>query len=183
MKSPVAILVATTVAVAGCSVFKRQDADYQASADRAPLAVPPGLDQPVMDDMLHIPDLDSLGTRDVRRVDRPSSAAGSSLPGAFVIQDSADGAWRRVGLALDRLGEDVQVIEADQDAGRYRVQVSGREPASGFFGRLLRRDQRWSEEVGLRLTAAEGGIQVAPDGASRTGFAIIARLRQRLGIP
>ena len=47
MKSSVAILVATTVAVAGCSVFKRQDADYQASSDRAPLAVPPGLDQPV----------------------------------------------------------------------------------------------------------------------------------------
>lgn len=185
MKSSVAILVAaaTAASLAGCGVFRAQDADYKASVDRPPLTVPPGLDQPVMDDALHIPDLAALGTRDVRRVDRPSSAAAGSLPGAFVIQDSAEGAWRRVGLALERLGGDVTVIEGDQAAGRYLLEVSGTEPAKGFFGRLMRREQRWSDQVDLRLTATGEGIQVAPAAASRSAFAVISRLRQRLGIP
>ena len=182
MKLPVAILVAATVAVAGCSVFKRQDADYQASVDRPPLTVPSDLDRPVVDDMLQIPDLAAPGSRDVRRVDRPSSAAGAgSLPGAFMLEDSVEGAWRRIGLALARLGDDVSIVDADQAAGRYRVMVAGREPADGFFGRLMRRQRNWSEEVDIQLTAADGGIQVAPVGAGREGYAVVARLRQRLG--
>lgn len=58
--------------------------------------------------------------------------------GGVVINDNAERAWRRIGLALDRTG--FTVVSRDAAAGTYTVRYVRNQNAdqkSGFFGRLF----------------------------------------------
>lgn len=93
------LLAATTVvALSGCSWFRGKDAPYMESRESRPLEVPPDLVVPSSSAALQI----------------PPAAAGAPSPGEappvapgpatnFEISDTAENAFRRVGLALARI--------------------------------------------------------------------------------
>jgi len=101
LKRPLALgLIATAAAVAlsGCSFFRGKDAPYLESRESRPLEVPPDLVLPSSSAALQI----------------PAAPAGTATPGeappaafgvasSFEINDTAESAFRRVGLALGRI--------------------------------------------------------------------------------
>lgn len=101
LKRPILIAlvgITATVALSGCAWFRGKDAPYMDSRESRPLDVPPDLVLPTSSAALQI----------------PAAAAGAPTPGemppsavspasAFEITDSAENAFRRVGLALGRI--------------------------------------------------------------------------------
>lgn len=93
------LLVAVgSAALSGCAWFRGKDAPYLESRESRPLEVPPDLVLPSSSAALQI----------------PAAAAGAPTPGeappsaigpasAFEITDTAESAFRRVGLALGRI--------------------------------------------------------------------------------
>lgn len=180
MKIHIVSLMSTLLVLGGCGLFKSKDIPYQDSVNRAPLQVPADLDQPVIDDALRVPEAAGSGSPDVRVADR--AAAASMAGGDLVLSDSADGAWRRVGVALSRLGEDVSVAGSDEAAGRYQVEIVSRERSGGFFKRLFRRgDGKASERVIVQLEPVAEGVRVTTVERSAGALLLLERLRQRLG--
>ena len=193
-----AILVRTLVLVACCSIAacgvfggKRRDA-YQGSREGRPLEVPPDLDAPPASRSLVIP-AGGEGSADgsVAGESVPPSGGASIEPGrasSLSLRDAPAGAWRRVGLALERSGVG-EIVSRDEAAGTYtmRLSVTGRE--GGFFSRMIGRDKASVEEATrvVRITAeGEGSIVRVEDeaGAESTDAAarkLIAALKQRLG--
>ncbi len=180
MKIHIVSLLSTLLLLGGCGLFKSKDVPYRDSVNRAPLQVPADLDQPVVDDALRVPESGSSGSPDIRVTDRTTTAplAGGDL----VLSDSAEGAWRRVGVALSRLGEDVSVADGDEAAGRYRVEIVTRQRSDGFFRRLFRRGGgSASERVIVQLEPVAEGVRVTTVERSAGARLLLERLRQRLG--
>ena len=156
-----AVLAAMLVAVAagsGCSWF-RGKSGYENSPEIRPLEVPPDLDAPVSDASMTVPAV--AGTS------APATGSQAATTGTpFVLADALDGAWRRVGLALERidgvtLGERAQVLSV------YNVTFEG----ETFLIKLA------SEGEGTRVSA------VSQDGSELTTGAagkLLAQLRMRL---
>lgn len=155
-------LIATTtvVALSGCSWFRGKDEPYLESRESRPLEVPPDLILPSSSAALQI----------------PPAAAGAPAPGEappaalgpatrFEISDTAENAFRRVGLALAR----VEGATATPVAALNSYEV-------GFRG----------ENFLVRLTAQGEVVRVdaiSPDGAAISGGAagdLLGMLQARL---
>lgn len=164
---------------AGCGMFQRRDVPYQESRSQSPLQVPEGLDRPPMDEALYIPDLPSPGAS--RRGVADAPVAGSQVAGdSLYVADDLSSAWRRAGLALQRIPE-VTVTGSDESSGVYRVQATATRPARGFFRRLVRREQKVVESFELRFEADGSGTRIRTVGGSEVARALLLRLRERLG--
>lgn len=175
-------VVSLAASLAACGLFERRDVPYGESRNQPPMEVPEGLDRPITDEALRIPD--TSNARDVRGV--PASGAGAaadavSLEGGFILDDSMDNAWRRVGVALERMGGEVTIVDRDESAGRYQLTVSASQKTRGFFRRMLKRDERVSENIELMLSPDAGGTRVHVVGGGEQSRSMLARLKQRLG--
>jgi uncharacterized lipoprotein len=178
------------LALSACGLMKGRELPYRESGTQPPLQVPEDLDRPVADQALRVPDLDpSAGTRNtsssVAGVAGGDAAAATPARvalsgGVLTLADSPQSTWRRVGLALERMG-DVEILERDEAGGRYRVEVAGARRSEGWIGRLFRREELVRESFdlvvepsgeGSRLRAVEGGELAAN---------VLQRLRDRLG--
>lgn len=105
------------------------------------------------------------------------------------MEDSFDRAWRRVGLALDRVG--FTVVDRDRTAGTYFVRYADPEGSSRKDG-VLDRLKFWQSDTSnveqFRITVKEAGGKTAvnildKDGkpeASATGTRIVALLHEQL---
>lgn len=186
MLRPAVLLCA--VALSACGLMKGREVPYRESGTQPPLQVPEDLDRPVADQALRVPELSpSAGTRSRSSTmdARPAGAgaAGSRVsPGgdALAIADTPQGTWRRIGLALDRMG-DVEVVDRDEAAGRYRVEVAGARPTEGFLRRMFRRENLVRETFDLTVEAAEQGSRVRASGGGELARGLLQRLRDRLG--
>ena len=72
-------------------------------------------------------------------VERATLSRGTDGAGTLDVDESFDRAWRRVGLALDRVG--FTVIDRDRSRGLYFVryvdpETDGEKAADGFFSKL-----------------------------------------------
>jgi outer membrane protein assembly factor BamC len=109
----------------------------------------------------------------------------------LIVDDSFDRAWRRVGLALDRVG--FTVVDRDRSKGTYFVRYSnpdtdGTKKDKGFLDRLM----FWKDDVEkpeqYRITVAQADPRSLvtvqdPDGApdkSANGEKILALLKDQL---
>lgn len=169
----------------GCSFFHRNadKVDYQRSTQSRPLEVPPDLDSPDTGTALNIPDASgpSIGQRrddgtlvlgtpasaGTSSTSPPGMAAGPSDSGGDLrIADSADSAWRRVGLALERSGA-VTVLSRDEAARSYEIQASGiTSQKPSWFKRAItlgRAGNTTSNTAAVRLS-----IRVTEDGSRST---------------
>lgn len=139
-------LLVCVLGVSGCK-WMRGTSPYAQSPENRPLEVPPDLSLPNTTQAMRVPEL----------------AARSS---AFLVADSKESTWRRVGLALERI-EGVSVGERAELAGAYNVSYRG----ESF---LLRVGEDGAQS---RVSA------VAADGREATGAgatALLGLLRQRL---
>ncbi len=157
-----ALLATLLVAVAlsgGCSWF-RGKSGYENSPESRPLEVPPDLDAPVSDPSMQVPAVAGAA----------SPAAKSNAPAtgqAFVLSDSMEGAWRRVGLALERI-EGVTMGERAELLSVFNVTYDG----ETFLVKLA------AEGEGTRISA------VSQDGTELTSGAagkLLGLLKTRLG--
>lgn len=190
-----AVLVVATLS--GCGLFGRGKSDaYRQSRESRPLEVPPDLDAPSTSGALVIPEVSSAGadaSGEVPAIDGAPSPpdAGTTDVGTestLSLRDDVPGAYRRVGLALER-GEVGEVVARDDTAGTYTVKTTVTERESGFFSRMFGREK---VEVGeatrvVHVVAAGSGSTVQiedesgaviDDAAARK---IISAIKRRLG--
>jgi len=148
-----AVLFGLIGAAAGCSWF-RTSTDYQQSPESRPLEVPPDLDAPRADTSMQIP-----------AVAAPRPVAVGSA--AFTIEDSVESAWRRVGLALERV-DGVVIAERAQALSAYNVKFGGEE----FLLRVV------GTGNGSRVEAVGSDGQPRNEGAAAR---LLGTLKSRLG--
>jgi outer membrane protein assembly factor BamC len=107
----------------------------------------------------------------------------------LVLDDSFDRAWRRVGLALDRIG--FTVVDRDRSKGQYYVRYSDPETAArneGFLNKLMFWKSKDEKPEQYRITIAQSDprsvVTVQDPGGSpdksATGEKILSLLKDQL---
>lgn len=103
----VVIVSATT----GCS-WLRKRVSYENSTQSSRLEMPPGLDAPSTNNALLVPTVDGAAVQ------------GDVSLETFTVNDTQEGTWRRMGLALNRI-EGVTITSSAQGLGSYDVRYQG----------------------------------------------------------
>jgi uncharacterized lipoprotein len=132
------------VVLGGCSMFGVRS-DYEQARETRPLEIPPELDAPVQSGTMRVPDV--AGAPAAPAPAGVPSTVPSTIPAgeatSLAIADGVAGAWRRVGLALERSG--VATISArDEVAATYTLSGTttvAKAAEGGFFKRLFSRDE------------------------------------------
>ncbi len=181
----VVLAVCIPTALAGCSLF-RAHSDWDKAASTRPLEIPPDLDTPPSTGALVVPD--ATGSTGQAPVGMPPGSAGDAAAvgvDGLHVEDSVDGTWQRVGLALERAG--VGTVEArDQAAHTYSVAVNSTrttEKRGGWFKRLFSRAKTETVrgQVNVGVTEDGSGSRVSVSGERSAVEKVIAVLRDRLG--
>ena len=202
------LMAVAALALGGCGWFGGKTKEYETSQETRPLEVPPDLDAPSTGSALVIPDTQppapgvsasapATGSASASLPPTPPPAEPSSITAGddstLRIADAPDGAWKRVGFALERSGV-AAVLGSDATAGTYTVSGQ-REVAAptdqGFFKKLFGGGKQGtvSEAVTrvVRITGDGAGslISVEDESGNLTtdefSRRVIEALRQRLG--
>ncbi len=102
-------IVVALLASSGCRWIR--GSDYTRSVENRPLEVPPDLDQPSTATAMALPTPTGMGT-------------GTPAPAGFVIADSPESTWARIGAALATI-EGVTIVGQAQALGSYDVSYQG----------------------------------------------------------
>lgn len=158
----VAVLSIAVLSASGCSWF-RAKTGYEQSPESRPLEVPPDLDAPTVDPTMAVPAVSGAPSAPAAGGSRPIALSSQ----AFVVNDTPDSVWRRLGIALQRI-EGVAVGEAAQLLSVYNVNYDG----ENFLIKIEPSGE------GTRISAvSQDGKQL--DGGA--GAKLLGLLRQRLG--
>ncbi|WP_049622980.1 hypothetical protein [Frateuria defendens] len=159
------ILALSALLLSGCGAFRSQKA-WQNAQQEAPLEIPPGLDTPSASAALVIPPPGANQPTANGATSRFGNGGGVIADG-FVLSDSVDNAYRRVGQALEG-GALGQVTAHDDTAHTYTVSVVAAETAEhkrGFFGRLFHRSKS-SSAAGASAHPVQITVSGSGDNAS-----------------
>jgi uncharacterized lipoprotein len=151
-----ALLALALVATSGCGWFRGKSI-YEQAPESRPLEVPPDLDAPRIDPAMNIPEVAAR---------RPAQAA-PVAGGPFVLGDTPDSAYRRLGFALARI-DGVEVTERAQLLAAYNVRYQG----ETFLVRVT------AEGSGSRISATSADGSEASNAAAQR---LLGLLQQRLG--
>lgn len=175
--------------LSGCGAFRSHKA-WDRAVQESPLEIPPGLDRPSTTEALMIPP---------RGANQPTasgatasvSSSGGQITDGFVVADSADAAYGRVGQVLENgsLGE---LVAHDDGAHTYTLSVSGAvaQKKKGFFGRMFGRDKSGSvhapgagaHQVVVSINpSGSTGSEVRAEGNPAAVSKVIDGLKARLG--
>jgi uncharacterized lipoprotein len=157
---PLALLAAALVATSGCGWFRGKSV-YDQAPEARPLEVPPDLDAPRIDPSMNIPEVTAAP-----RASQATARAAEPSAAPFVIADTPESVYRRVGLALERI-DGVEIAERAQLLAAYNVRFRG----ESFLVRVS------AEADGSRISAN------TQDGSAASGAAadaLLGLLRQRL---
>jgi hypothetical protein len=152
--------------LSGCGMFRSQKA-WQQARQESPLEIPPGLDTPPASAALVIPP-PGANAPTANGVTAQVGQTGGTMTDGFVLADSVDNAYRRVGQALEG-GALGQLAAHDDAAHTYTLSgvsasaVQGKK--RGFFGRMFGRGKS-SDTAAPAATRHEVQISVNPSGAS-----------------
>lgn len=152
-------LAAVLLSSAGCGWFRGKERYLDATESR-PLELPPGLDRPVVDPAMAVPTVSAVAPT-------AGTAAEPAASASLALDDTAENAFRRVGLALGRI-DGVTVGGNSPLLGTYEVQFRGQD--------FLVRVQANGEQANVAA--------LSPDGAtlsSGPAVELIGLLRARLG--
>lgn len=176
--------------LSGCGAFRSHKA-WDTAQQESPLEIPPSLDRPSTSEALVIPPPGAnqpTANGAVARV----GAAGGQITDGFVLADSVDNAYRRVGQALEG-GNLGQLVGHDDAAHSYTLSVSdavARQKKKGFFGRMFGRDKgdstrapgAGSHQVLVSITSSgTSASQVRAEGNAAAVAKVIDTLKSRLG--
>lgn len=183
-------LALTGLLLSGCGMFRSHKA-WDTAKQESPLEIPPGLDTPPASDALVIPPPGSNTPN--ANGDRASVGPSAGvIADGFVLADTVDNAYKRVGQALE--GGDIgQLVAHDDAAHSYTVAVTGamtQEHKRGFFGRLFGRNKKsgasapgaGSRQVQISINSSgEKASEVRAQGGAGAVAKVIDALRARLG--
>lgn len=194
----VVLIVACAFAVGGCSWFGKGSI-YERSRASQPLEVPPDLDTPQVGAGMDIPEAGSassstsMSSEASGATSTPSSQPQPIYAGedsTLELSDSPAGAWKRVGLALERAAV-AEVTSSDESAFTYTVSGVTRQKKDegGFLKRVFTREKTESANVTrvVRIVPSGAGskVQVEDEGgepvSDELARRIISALKQRLG--
>jgi hypothetical protein len=176
--------------LSGCGAFRSHKA-WETARQEAPLEIPPSLDRPSTSEALVIPPPGANRPTANGAVARVATSSGQITDG-FVLADSVDNTYRRVGQALEG-GNLGQLVSHDDAAHSYTLSVSdavARQEKKGFFGRLFGRDKgesvrapgAGSHQVLISITGSgTSASQVRAEGNAAAVAKVIDTLKSRLG--
>jgi uncharacterized lipoprotein len=173
--------------------FRHREPDYKSAQQENPLEVPPGLDNPPTSEALTIPQAGgptvTVNGQQVSNGNAGSGSAAVVTGNSLTLGDTPDGAYRRVGLALERGG--VGTISNRDDASHsYQVAVNSMvttEPAEqgGFLHRLFHRNHSETRSVTgtatISIAPSGSGSVVTVQGDQDVVQRVLGVLQQRLG--
>lgn len=173
--------------------FRHHEPDYKSAQQENPLEVPPGLDNPPNSEALTIPQAGGpIVTVNGQQVSSGNQAGGPNAVvsgNSLTLADTPDGAYRRVGLALERGG--VGTISGRDDASHtYQVAVDStvtteQPKQGGFFHRLFHRSHSETRSVTGTVTVSiapsGSGSVVNVQGDQNAAERVLGVLQQRLG--
>jgi uncharacterized lipoprotein len=174
--------------LSGCGLFRSERA-WQNAQQQSPLEIPPGMDTPSASAALVIPPQGSNQATSNGATARVGNTPGTITDG-FIMVDSADDTYRRVGEAL--ANGDIGTLQGHDDAAlSYTMSVmASDQPAEkpGFFGRMFGKGSNASgpavapRQVVVTVTnSGQGSSQVRAQGEAAAVAKVIDSLKARLG--
>ncbi|HEY8683878.1 MAG TPA: hypothetical protein VIM06_11965 [Rhodanobacter sp.] len=191
MKKTSLLLALTAVAfsgllLSGCGMFRSHKA-WDTAQQESPLEIPPGLDRPSTSDALVIP---PPGANQPTANGASAGAPGGQIADGFVLADSVDNTYHRVGQVLDS-GALGQVASHDDAAHSYTLTVSGaaiQQKKKGFFSRMFGHKHaaasasNGSYQVQVSIAASgTSASEVRAEGNPAAVAKVIDTLKSRLG--
>lgn len=193
-------VAAALVLVAGCGVFPKQSSYEKVDPGEA-LEIPPDLDRPDGASALRVPDAtySAVAGASVRQQEQDPLA---NLNGVRLVElegeqllalsDSTDSVYRRLGLALDRLG--LEVENQDPEAGTYAIAYvdrTARDQRPGVFSRWFLRKKGPADHSGtyqLSVKSHDDNVTLIRVSGEQSGRVadrvlddVLVPLRDRLG--
>jgi len=179
-------LVLSGLLLSGCGMLRSHKA-WDTAQQESPLEIPPGLDTPTASDALVIPP-PGANNPTAAGVTADVGGAGGTIADGFVLADSADNTYRRVGEVLGNVG---QVTGHDDAAHSYTVNVVAAPTAKkrGFFGRLFHRNKgdaaasgKGAHQVQVTVTASgDSASEVRAQGQAAAVAKVVDSLKAKLG--
>lgn len=180
------VLVLGGLLLSGCGMLRSHKA-WETARQEAPLEIPPDLDTPPASDALVIPP-PGANNPTAAGVTADVGGVGGTIADGFVLADSADNTYRRVGEVLGDVGE---VTAKDDAAHTYTVNVTAA-PAKkrGFFSRLFHRDGKGdaatagkaARQVQVSITASgDAASEVRAQGQAAAVAKVVDTLKAKLG--
>lgn len=180
------VLVLGGLLLSGCGMLRSHNA-WETARQEAPLEIPPDLDTPPASDALVIPP-PGANNPTAAGVTADVGGVGGTIADGFVLADSADNTYRRVGEVLGDVGE---VTAKDDAAHTYTVNVTAA-PAKkrGFFSRLFHRDGKGdaatagkaARQVQVSITASgDAASEVRAQGQAAAVARVVDTLKAKLG--
>jgi len=193
-KSPLVValpvLALSALLLSGCGMFRSQKA-WETAKQETPLEIPPGLDTPATSAALVIPEQGANNPTANGATARVGKYSGVIADG-FVLNDSVDNTYRRVGQTLE--GGDIgQVVSHDDDAHSYTLNVvASAEPTSSgnVFTRMFNgKSKQTADAPGaaphqVLLTIGGSGqsaSEVRAQGDAAAVAKVVDTLKSRLG--
>ncbi|HTV86671.1 MAG TPA: hypothetical protein VME63_14830 [Dyella sp.] len=181
-------LALTGLLLSGCGMFRSERA-WQNAKQESPLEIPPGMDTPSASAALVIPPPGSNQPSPNGATARVGNVAGTITDG-FILADSVDETYRRVGEALSN-GEIGSLQSHDDVAHTYSLSVmASDQPAErpGFFSRLLGKGGS-SSSTGVAPrpvlvtvnSSGQGSSEVRAQGEAAAVAKVVDSLKSRLG--
>lgn len=181
-------LVITGLLLSGCGMFRSERA-WQNAQQKSPLEIPPGLDTPSASAALVIPPQGGNQPSLNGATARVGSTPGLITDG-FILADSVDETYRRVGEALSN-GEIGSLQGHDDAAHSYNLSVLASDQPVEKVGLLGRMFGRGGSSSGTSVaprsvvvtinTSGQGSSEVRAQGEAAAVAKVIDSLKSRLG--
>jgi len=176
--------------LSGCGMFRSHKA-WDTAQQQSPLEIPPSLDRPSTSDALVIPPPGANKPTANGATASVGAAAAGQIADGFVLADSVDNAYHRVGQVLEG-GSLGQLVGHDDAAHSYTLSVSNAaaKQKKGFFGRMFGRDKSdsaasmgaGSHQVQVSINASgTNASEVRAEGNAAAVAKVIDALKSRLG--
>lgn len=184
------VLALSALLLSGCGMFRSQKA-WETAKQETPLEIPPGLDTPSTSAALVIPEQGANNPTANGATARVGKGGGVIADG-FVINDTIDNTYRRVGQALEN-GDIGQVLAHDDDAHTYTLSVVASDQPTekkGFFSSMFNgKSKQTADAPGaaphqVQLTVDNSGAkasEVRAQGDAAAVAKVVDTLKGRLG--
>jgi hypothetical protein len=181
-------VVLSGLLLSGCGIFRPHKA-WAGAQQESPLEIPPSLDRPSTSDALVIP---PPGANQPTAAGVTASVGPSAqIADGFVLADSVDNTYRRVGQVLES-GSLGQLVAHDDASHSYTLNVSGAstKQKKGFFGRLFGHHDddaagapaAGAHQVQVRIgSSGTTASEIRAEGNAAAVAKVIDTLKSRLG--
>ncbi|WP_243049433.1 hypothetical protein [Dyella sp. RRB7] len=184
------VLALSALLLSGCGMFRSQKA-WETAKQETPLEIPPGLDTPSTSAALVIPE-PGANNPTANGATARFGKGGGVIADGFVINDTIDNTYRRVGQALEN-GDIGQVLAHDDDAHTYTLSVVASDlptEKKGFFSSMFNgKSKQTADAPGaaphqVQLTVGNSGVkasEVRAQGDAAAVAKVVDTLKGRLG--